>query len=160
MAIVLLALAFTAGLDTLSNADTSGTTPVAPDRTEQTKLLDNRTAVGTIQATLFIEIPESRLIFRHVLEVAGGTTASGLAAVAYKVDRGLVCCDSRDVKGINGLMVDPYQEKWWTVRINGNMQNSSPRTVLNDGDKVEWRYEESQAYQTAHVRLEEWVARK
>lgn len=112
---------------------------------------------GIINVELFVEIPSERLVFRHELKLDAGTTASGAAKAAYKVEQGLVCCDSRDVKAINGLAMDPYKEKWWTVRINGNMQNASPRTILKDGDKVEWRYEEKHGYEAAHVRLEDWV---
>ena len=61
------------------------------------------------------------------------------------------------MKAINGLAMDPYKEKWWVVLINGNMQNSSSRTVLKNGDIVEWRYDEKAGYEAAHVRLEDWV---
>lgn len=110
-----------------------------------------------IKATLFVTIPVSRLVFRHELVTPIGQTAGGLVASAYKVDRGLVCCDSRDVKSINGIAVDPYSEKWWVVLVNGNKQNSSSRTVLADGDTVEWRFDEKTGYDPMHVRLEDWV---
>lgn len=96
-------------------------------------------------------------MFNHHLAVAPGTLVIDALKMAYNVDQGLVCCDSRDVKGINGLLVDPHKEKWWVVRINGNMQNASSRSKLNDGDVVEWIYEEKDFYEPKHIRLEDWV---
>ena len=125
-------------------------------QTEAKRCSDTRTQ-GMIQVELFVTIPADRLTFRHELKLDAGTTASGAAKAAYKIEQGLVCCDSRDVKTINGLAMDPHKEKWWVVLINGNMQNSSPRTILKDGDKVEWRYDEKKGYTPAHVRLEDWV---
>lgn len=110
-----------------------------------------------VMVDLYVTVPAQRLIFHHELKLDTGTTAGGAAEAVYKVEHGLVCCDSRDVKAINGLAVDPYKEKWWIVLVNGNRQNTSSRTVLHEGDKVEWRYDEKTGYDPAHIRLEDWL---
>lgn len=92
------------------------------------------------------------------MTVIAGATVSQALETAYDVKHGLVCCDSRDIWAINGLAVDPYQEKWWIIKVNGNTQNVSSTTKLRDGDVVELVYLEKEFYPTAHVRLEDWVA--
>lgn len=154
-AFALLALASTAALSTRSEA--SEVARVCPAPPPASARVEAEATQGPIKIDLYVTIPASRLTFRHALELAPGTTAVGAAKAAYKVEQGLVCCDSRDVKAINGLAMDPYKDKWWVVLINGNMQNSSPRTILKSGDVVEWRYEEKKSYDAAHVRLEDWV---
>ena len=69
-----------------------------------------------------------------------GIIAVEALKMGHSVEQGLVCCDARDVLGIDGVRSDPEADKWWTIRINGNTQNSSSRTKLKDGDKVEWEY--------------------
>lgn len=114
--------------------------------------------VSEISVTLYITVPRSRLIFRHALKVAHGSTAGSVLENAYPVKHALVCCDSRDVWAINGIPCNPYQEKWWVVLVNGNKQNSSARLVLADGDTVEWRFDEKSGHDPMHIRLEDWVA--
>ena len=143
-----------------TSSEASETATLCPAPTSTSARTEAAPQGGRIEVELFVTIPSERLTFRHELKLDAGTSAAGAAKAAYKIEQGLVCCDSRDVKAINGLAMDPYKEKWWTVRINGNMQNSSPRTVLKDGDKVEWRYEEKQGYEAAHVRLEDWVEKQ
>lgn len=109
---------------------------------------------------MFIRIPGQGLNFSHFLALWPGTTAGGAAEAVYKVEHGLVCCDSRDIRGINGLKVDPRKDKWWIVKVNGNRQNSSARTILNDGDIVEWIYDENEGYLPKHIRLKDWVRRQ
>ena len=151
-----LALALTAAPGFASEVITPA--PTCPTKAEAAR--EKVPQAGRIAVELFVTIPSERLKFRHALDLDPGTTAAGAAKVAYKIEQGLVCCDSRDVKSINGLAMDPYKEKWWVVLVNGNMQNSSPRTVLKSGDIVEWRYDEKAGYEAAHVRLEDWVEKQ
>lgn len=155
-AIVLLALAYTAvpcwpseTRVVQSLLDGVGSERLSDSGTQQIK---------PINVLLRISIPSQRLVFAHQLKLLRGMTASQAVESVYNIQRGLVCCDARDVKAINGLTIDPYTGKWWVVRVNGNMQNSSPRTELKDGDTVEWEYEEAPGSPPAHTRLEDWVA--
>ena len=157
-----LALALTAAPKFVSEAGAASEviTPAPTCPTKADAAREKVPQAGRIAVELFVTIPSERLRFRHELDLDPGTTAAGAAKAAYKIEQGLVCCDARDVKSINGLAMDPYKEKWWVVLINGNMQNSSPRTVLKNGDVVEWRYEEKAMYEAAHVRLEDWVEKQ
>lgn len=116
--------------------------------------------VRVISVGVLIEIPAQRLLFRHHLSVVEGSTVSQALESVYEVKHGLVCCDSRDIKTINGLSVDPYQDKWWIIKVNGNRQNTSSRTILKEGDIIEFIYEENPFYGAQHVRLEDWVKNK
>lgn len=111
-----------------------------------------------VDVTLYVEIPSQRYVFRHHVTAFHGSTVSQVLESAYVVKHGLVCCDSRDIWAINGLAVDPYQEKWWIIKVNGNSQNTSSQTKVYDGDTVELIYEEKTFYPATHVRLEDWIS--
>ena len=114
---------------------------------------------ATVEAWLIVSAPASNAEIVHKLKLPKGSNAGDALRAVYDVETGLVCADSREVKCVNGLCVDPYTEKWWVVLVNGNIQNSSARSVLADDDVVEWRYEEAKWAEPSHVRLEEWVAK-
>lgn len=123
----------------------------------------SKTSLGTFETVsvgLLVEIPGSKLLFRHHLDLIEGSTVSQALETVYTVKHGLVCCDSRDIFAINGLAVDPYQEKWWIIKVNGNAQNSSSTRKLTDHDVVELIYMENATHPVAHVHLEDWVQRE
>lgn len=132
---------------------------VADKTDNQTReFLGSSKRINTFAETdLYIEIPSERLTFRHHITIAQGSTVSQVLEAAYTVKHGLVCCDSRDIWSVNGLAVDPYTQKWWIIKVNGNRQNTSSRTKVYDGDVIELVYEESAGYPASHVRLEDWV---
>lgn len=110
---------------------------------------------------LLVEIPGSKLLFRHHLSLPEGSTVSQALESVYAVKHAVVCCDSRDIWSVNGLAADPYKEKWWIIKVNGNTQNTSSTRKLSDGDVVELVYMENALHPVAHVRLEDWAnARK
>lgn len=153
--IVLLALAYLSVPAIASESKPS----VTPASSMLAGFTTHQKEVGSpISVQLFVRIPSQKLVFSHPLSVLPGTTAAQAVESFYKVEHGLVCCDSRDVKTINGLSIDPPNEKWWVVMVNGNKQNTSSRTVLKEGDTVEWVYDEKSGYDPKHIRLEDWVA--
>lgn len=114
-------------------------------------------ATGTIHVTLMVSVPASNFAKQNSVETFKGATTSSLLESMYTVEYGKVCTDLRGVKAINGLAVDPVTDKWWWVTVNGNIQNSSARTKLVDGDVVEWIYKENYFYKPNHVTLDEWA---
>lgn len=118
---------------------------------------DTSIRVETISVGLLVEIPASKLLFRHHLTVPAESTVSQALETVYEVRHGVVCCDSRDIFAVNGLAIDPYKEKWWIIKVNKNTQNSSSTRKLSDGDIVELVYMENALHPVAHVHLEDWV---
>lgn len=127
--------------------------------TTSAKLHGARVAARVGDVMLVVSVPASKLRFRHHIGIFQGATVSDALESTYDVKHGVVCCDSRDIWAINGLAVDPYRQKWWIIKINGNTQNASSTAKLKDGDVVELEYKEDAFYPVAHVRLEEWVAK-
>ena len=158
MAIALLVLAFTA--EQLSASEVFTNAPQEKNASQTDHIAQMGGMVKTIQVGLLIEIPASGLLFRHHLSVPIGTTVSQALETAYTVKHGVVCCDSRDIWAINGLAVDPYKEKWWIIKVNGNTQNTSSTRKLVDGDIVELVYMENALNPVAHIRLEDWIENK
>lgn len=59
----------------------------------------------------------------------------------FPTEQGRVCCAPGEVKGIDGVSVDPVKNYWWRVMVNGEGKTVSPyRTRLKAGDIVEWIY--------------------
>lgn len=59
----------------------------------------------------------------------------------FSTEQGRVCCAPGEVKGIDGVSVDPVKNYWWRVMVNGEGKTISPyRTRLKAGDIVEWIY--------------------
>lgn len=57
------------------------------------------------------------------------------------VVEGSACCDPAEVKGIDGVTIDPLANRWWTLKINGTKKNASPhKSHLKAGDRMEWEY--------------------
>lgn len=59
----------------------------------------------------------------------------------FPVTEGAACCDPAEVKGIDGVTVDPMANRWWRLKINGTTKNASPhKSRLKAGDRMEWEY--------------------
>ncbi|MBI4115528.1 MAG: DUF4430 domain-containing protein [Candidatus Omnitrophica bacterium] len=68
------------------------------------------------------------------------TPKDALRKVLPVVD-GAACCKSEEVKAIDGVAIDPAQNRWWRLKINGTTKNASPyKSHLKAGDLVEWEY--------------------
>ena len=135
-------------------AESVSVTPVFQSASSQHS--ENK-AIGTIHVTLIMSVPASNLVKQNSVETFKGATASSVLEPLYTVEYGKVCADPKGVKSINGLAVDPVTDKWWWVKVNGNIQNSSAQTKLVEGDVVEWIYKENRSHKPNHVTLEEWV---
>lgn len=62
-----------------------------------------------------------------------------------QVTEGKTCCHAAEVKGINGVDVDPLANRWWRLKINGTSQKASPhKSHLKAHDRMEWVYFEDQ----------------
>lgn len=95
----------------------------------------------TFDVTLEVDFgPADRPAIHRLVQVERGATAGLLAATVCAVEKGAVCCDAREIAGINGVMSDPAANRWWTVSIGGSPKVSPFRTKLKPGDHVRWEY--------------------
>lgn len=85
--------------------------------------------------------PAGKPFIERTVRVAQGTTPEQLLAKICQVKRGLVCCDSRETAGIDGVMSHPGKRLWWSVAVNGRKKEVSPfQTRLKPDDVVRWEY--------------------
>ncbi len=84
--------------------------------------------------------PAGKPPVQQVVRVEPGTTPDGATAQALPLEKGSVCCDSRETASIGGVAADPAANRWWTVSINGSKKVSPYKTRLKPGDVVRWEY--------------------
>jgi len=117
-------------------------------------VLNDGPCIQTILVDLSIKIPANYTILKYEVRVPINSTISYALSSVAKVEHGVVCCDSRDIKSINGLANDPYHNSWWTIKVNGNSQNYSSHSRLSPGDVVELIYS---AGPISHRALKDWL---
>ncbi len=107
---------------------------------------DMRSEDRTIPVTVRVDFgPAGKPAQEAQLQVNPGSTPKDVVSLIYPVQSGAACCDSREVAAIDGVRVDPAQNRWWKCRLNGSTKVGPFRTVLKSGDRVEWTYfEQSQ----------------
>ena len=74
------------------------------------------------------------------VRVPKGATAEIALREICEIQKGATCCDPREVSGIQGVAVDPAQNRWWTVAINGSRKVSPYKTELAPNDHILWKY--------------------
>jgi hypothetical protein len=85
--------------------------------------------------------PAGKPAVRTDVTIPEGATPKEALQKIFPVEEGKICCHAGEVKGINGVSVDPLKNRWWRLRINGTSKNASPqKTRLNAGDLMEWIY--------------------
>lgn len=80
------------------------------------------------------------LLEREVQILEGATPKEALKQIVPIVE-GSACCDPAEVKGIDGVTIDPMENRWWRLKINGTSKKASPhKSHLKAGDVMEWVY--------------------
>ncbi len=75
------------------------------------------------------------------VQVPEGATPKQALKKMCEVTEGKVCCHPGEVKGIDGVIGDPAQGRYWRLTINGNGKDASPhRSRLKAHDQVSWIY--------------------
>jgi hypothetical protein len=83
---------------------------------------------------------DRKKVKKEVVLKAGATVTDATRAVA-ELKQGFVCCDAKDVEGIDGVRCDPKKGGWWLYEVNGKKGNlPAHRFQLRDGDRLVWRY--------------------
>ena len=63
----------------------------------------------------------------------------------YPILYGMACCSMREIVEINGVRIDPAENRWWKATLNGSTKFSPRKKKLKRGDRLEWHYiEETQ----------------
>lgn len=95
-----------------------------------------------IPVTLTIDFgPAGKPKIEKEIQVREGTPPKEALEKICKVEDGKVCCHPGEVKGIDGVAIDPLQDLWWRLEINGEGRAASPhKSRLKAGDRVAWIY--------------------
>lgn len=93
------------------------------------------------EVTLEVDFgPAGKPPIREGVEVEPGATSDDLLARVVPLQKGAVCCDSKETAAIDGVAADPATNRWWTLAINGSKKVSPYRTRLKADDVVRWEY--------------------
>lgn len=95
-----------------------------------------------IQVSVKIDFgPAGKPLIEKEMVIPEGTTPKETLRKICPVEAGAACCHPAEVKGIDGVSIDPMQNRWWRLKINGSAKNASPhKSRLKAGDRVEWIY--------------------
>jgi len=85
--------------------------------------------------------PEGKPLIEKEIKVPEGATPKQALQGMIPIVEGSACCDPAEVKGIDGVLIDPMQNRWWRLKINGASKKASPhKSHLKAGDRMEWIY--------------------
>ncbi len=89
--------------------------------------------------------PAGKSLVEKEIKVPEGATPKQALQGMIPIVEGSACCDPAEVKGIDGVTIDPLENRWWILKINGTKKNASPhKSHLKAGDRMEWVYFEDQ----------------
>lgn len=90
--------------------------------------------------------PAGKSAIEKEITIREGATPKEALRQISPITEGKACCDPAEVKGIDGVLIDPMQNRWWKLQINGTTKKvSSHKSHLKAGDRIEWIYfEDSQ----------------
>ena len=85
--------------------------------------------------------PAGKSAIEKEIMIREGATPKQALKQILPVVGGSACCDPAEVKGIDGVLIDPMQNRWWKLQINGTTKKVSPhKSHLKAGDRMEWIY--------------------
>ena len=95
-----------------------------------------------IPVTIQIEFgPAGKGLSRREIFIPNRSTPKQALSKIFPIEEGAICCNPGEVKGIDGVRVDPLKNRWWKSKINGSEKKPSPqRSHLKAHDLVEWIY--------------------
>ncbi|MBI1977091.1 MAG: hypothetical protein HYS56_06255 [Candidatus Omnitrophica bacterium] len=96
---------------------------------------------NTIPVEVVVDFgPAGKQAIQKQVEVSKGSTPRDAVSIILPIMTGLSCCDTREVISIDGIIVNPAENRWWICLLNGS-KNVNPRTAkLKAGDIVQWKY--------------------
>ena len=77
---------------------------------------------------------------RKQIAVSKGSTPRDAVSMVFPIMTGIACCDTREIVSIDGIAVNPAENRWWICLVNGSKKVSPRKTELKAGDIVQWSY--------------------
>ena len=113
-----------------------------PQTTAGNLLLNSSLPPRMVPITVRIDFgPAHKPVKVQKVTVRDGASPKEALKEVFPVEEGATCCHPEEVKGIDGVSVDPLKNWWWRVLINGTGKNVSPqKSHLKAGDIMEWIY--------------------
>ena len=103
-----------------------------------------KTALPPKMVTITVRIdfgPAGKPIVEKEITIPEGATPKEALSKICPIEGGAACCHPGEVKGIDGVSIDPMRNRWWRLKINGTAKNASPhKSHLKAGDVMEWIY--------------------
>lgn len=85
--------------------------------------------------------PSGKSLIDREIKVPEGATPKQALQGMIPITEGSACCDPAEVKGIDGVTIDPINNRWWKLKINGTSKKASPhKSHLKAGDRMDWVY--------------------
>ena len=106
--------------------------------------MDKRPKTFPIELKVDFGPAQKPAVLKSVI-VEKGMTPKDAVSQVFPVQSGMACCSLKELIGIDGTVIDPARNRWWTCSLNGSKKLSPHKKKLKAGDVVEWKYaEESQ----------------
>ena len=86
--------------------------------------------------------PAQKAAVSKTILVEKGSTPKDVVSQVFSVKSGKACCSLKEVLGIDGTLIDPAKNWWWTCAVNGSKKIAPHKKKLKAGDVVEWKYVE------------------
>lgn len=85
--------------------------------------------------------PAGKVPLQKEILVREGATPKQALKQIVPINEGAICCHPEEVKGIDGVVSNPMENRWWKLEINGTAKHASPhKSHLKAGDVMKWTY--------------------
>lgn len=96
---------------------------------------------NTIPVEVVVDFgPANKPNQRQNIEVSKGSTPKDAVSMVFPIMTGFSCCNTREVISIDGVSVNPAENRWWICLLNGSKNVNPQKTQLKTGDVVQWVY--------------------
>ena len=124
----------------VSAAETVRETPRVSAAQPAPGAADGSVAREQVSVDLVVRIG-GKVYFMSRERMVYGATPADVLERRFKVVRGKVCSDPREVWAVDGYATNHARGRFWSLRINGSYADASPfASIVQDGDVVEWEW--------------------
>jgi len=127
---------------------------VVPVCVTPTTISDRRPELYRDSVKISLSVKAPKLEEYKQIHIIPGSTVNQVLYGYYEVVNKKVCCNEHDIWSINGI--ETTSDSFWVIKVNGNSQNYSSQSTLNEGDILELTYLSKEQYEN-HLALESWI---